>query len=645
MSATSGHLANAEQRTAADPEASTWVTASAGAGKTRVLVHRLLRLLLQGTAANRVLCVTFTKAAAAEMAGRLFGQLAEWVAFDDEELRVNLAEFTGAEAAQDELDRARRLFATVLDAPGGLKIQTLHSLCESLLARFPLEARVPTHFQVLDERTAMELLIAARDQVLETARAQEGTPLAEAVAMLSEISGEYAFADVMVALTNARAKIYKMLEAYGGLDGVVAATRERLGVDGDEDDAAVVQAACSAGTFDELGLRRVGRTMLGGSVTDQRRGETLTAWLAGADIRTALFDDYVSVFLTEKGEPRKTQATKKTLAMEPDAATVLGVEADRLMDVAAHRKAVGAARRAQAILVIGDALLSRFAAEKTRHARLDYEDLIVETQRLLRRPSVASWVLYKLDGGVDHILLDEAQDTSPDQWDIVAALADEFFAGSGAREAVRSIFVVGDQKQSIYSFQGADPDAFDEMRGHFQSHAEGGDQAWQSLALTRSFRAAPALLSVVDKVFEAPSAGAGVIVAGKWPRHVANRKGEGGLVELWPPLKPEAAAKEEPWQLPLEQRTSVSPEALLAAQIAGRIAGWLRTGEALAARGHHPRRCDDPSAPAQFVFRGNGTRPETTRRAGGRHRPHGAHRSVGGDGPDSARPLRAAARR
>jgi ATP-dependent helicase/nuclease subunit A len=585
MNATPDHLANAEQRTAADPEASTWVTASAGTGKTRVLVHRLLRLLLQGTPANRVMCVTFTKAAAAEMAGRLFGQLADWVVLDDAELRNNLAELTGSEITQDELDRARRLFATVLDAPGGLKIQTIHSLCESLLARFPLEARVPTHFQVLDEGTAMELLIAARDQVLEAARAQERTPLAEAVAMLSEISGEYAFAGVMVALTNARAKIRKMVDAYGGLDGVIAATHVRLGVDADEDDAAVVRAACSEGAFDELGLRRAARAMLASSVSDQRRGVKLTAWLAAPDRRTALFDDYVSVFLTDKGEPRKTQATKKTLAMEPDAATVLGVEADRLIEVAAHRKAVGAARRAQALLVIGDALLTSFAAQKTRHARLDYEDLIVETQRLLRRPGVAPWVLYKLDGGVDHILLDEAQDTSPDQWDIVAALAGEFFAGSGARDAVRSIFVVGDEKQSIYSFQGADPDAFDKMSGHFRTQAEGAGQPWKPLALTRSFRAAPALLSVVDKVFEAPSAGVGVIAAGQWPRHLANREGEGGLVELWPPIKPKAAAKEEPWQLPLQQGMSVSPEALLAAQIAERIRGWLRDGEMLAARG------------------------------------------------------------
>ena len=585
MSATPTHAASPEQRTAADPDVNTWVSASAGAGKTRVLVDRLLRLLLEGTPVNRVLCVTFTKAAAAEMAGRLFGQLADWAVLDDKELDTRLTALTGAKPTQEALGNARRLFAHVLDAPGGLKIQTIHSLCESLLARFPLEARVPTHFQVLDERTAMELLIAARDKVLESARAQEGTPLAEAVTMLSEISGEYAFADVMLALTNTRAKIRKMFETHGGLEGVVAATRERLGVGENETPDTVIQAACADGSFDELGLHRVGRAMLGGSVTDQKHAATLTAWLAAPDRRAALFDEYVGVYLTEKGAPRKSQATKKTLVMEPDAATVLGTEADRLMAVAAHLKAVDAARRAEALLVIGDALLRTFAAEKTRHARLDYEDLIVETQRLLRRPGVAPWVLFKLDGGVDHILLDEAQDTSPDQWDIVAALADEFFAGSGAREVLRTVFVVGDEKQSIYSFQGADPDAFDAMRGHFQSQANGAGQAWQPLALTRSFRAAPALLSVVDKVFAAPEARAGVIAGGVWPPHRANREGHGGVVEIWPTIKPEAAAPEEPWQLPLEQGSAVSPEAQLAARITERIAGWLRDGEQLAARG------------------------------------------------------------
>ena len=347
MSATPTHAASPEQRTAADPDVNTWVSASAGAGKTRVLVDRLLRLLLEGTPVNRVLCVTFTKAAAAEMAGRLFGQLADWAVLDDKELDTRLTALTGAKPTQEALGNARRLFAHVLDAPGGLKIQTIHSLCESLLARFPLEARVPTHFQVLDERTAMELLIAARDKVLESARAQEGTPLAEAVTMLSEISGEYAFADVMLALTNTRAKIRKMFETHGGLEGVVAATRERLGVGENETPDTVIQAACADGSFDELGLHRVGRAMLGGSVTDQKRAATLTAWLAAPDRRAALFDEYVGVYLTEKGAPRKSQATKKTLVMEPDAATVLGTEADRLMAVAAHLKAVDAARRAE----------------------------------------------------------------------------------------------------------------------------------------------------------------------------------------------------------------------------------------------------------------------------------------------------------
>ena len=144
------HEPAAAQRRGADPGASAWVAASAGTGKTKVLIDRLLRLLLAGARPSQLLCLAFTKAAAAEMANRLARRLARWAALAEADLAAEIADLTGEPPRAADLAAARRLFAAVLDAPGGLTIETIHGFCQSLLRRFPLEAGVAPHFQVMD---------------------------------------------------------------------------------------------------------------------------------------------------------------------------------------------------------------------------------------------------------------------------------------------------------------------------------------------------------------------------------------------------------------------------------------------------------------------------------------------------------------
>lgn len=158
--------ATALQRRAADPEASVWVNASAGTGKTKVLTDRVLTLMLHGTPPERLLCLTFTKAAAAEMRNRLAKVLQAWATCSEQELEDRLFDLLGRRPDHAEFLRARQLLARVIDSPGGMKIQTIHSFCQSLLARFPLEAGIAPNFHLIEEQGAAERLAAARDAVL-----------------------------------------------------------------------------------------------------------------------------------------------------------------------------------------------------------------------------------------------------------------------------------------------------------------------------------------------------------------------------------------------------------------------------------------------------------------------------------------------
>ncbi|MGE4219405.1 MAG: double-strand break repair helicase AddA [Alphaproteobacteria bacterium] len=579
------------QRRAADPGASVWVGASAGSGKTKVLTDRVLTLMLEGTPPQRILCLTFTKAAAAEMANRINKRLAEWATDDDAALADALVRLTGRRPEPERMARARRLFAQVLDAPGGMNIQTIHGFCESLLARFPLEAGIPPHFEVLDERSAAELMQVARDTVL--AAAETDATLAAALASITRHAQEDGFASLMVRLSAERGRLARAVERHGGVEGAVSAVLRRLGVEPDETEDTPILAACDDLAFDALGLRRIAMALLDGKgKTDPVRGEKMARWLAGSPAdRRAGFEDYAGVFLTQKLEIRSTLLPKAIREDDPGLADVMAVEAARLEAAYARCRIIVTAAASTGLLRLGAALLGIYEAAKRARALLDYDDLIYAAKRLLEAPGVAPWVLFKLDGGLDHILIDEAQDTNPEQWDIVRALAEEFFTGEGARDTTRTVFAVGDRKQSIFSFQRADPEAFQRMQAHFESRVGAAGQEWRNVELDISFRSADAVLRAVDATFAAGPARDGVIDAGAALRHIAFRQGQAGRVELWPLVGPRMNADPEPWAPPLERVPGDSPANRLAAVIAARIKAWIGH-EMLPARGR-PIRAGD----------------------------------------------------
>ena len=580
----------AAQIVAADPGQSVWVSANAGTGKTRVLIDRIARLLLAGTPPRKILCLTFTKAAAAEMANRLNDRLGHWAAIDEPKLSASLENVFNRPPTAEETRRARRLFAETIEAPEGLRIRTIHSFCESLLGRFPLEAGVAPHFSVIDERRAAELRHEARDRVLLRSIDRDADKLAEAIEHLAGLVDENGFADAMAELDSNRARLQALTDAHGGLDGVIAVGRRALDLDPDDTAASVLAAAAAEKAFDGDGLRAAAETLSNGSPTDRTRAESLTVWLAAdAQARADGFEAvYMPLYLTKQMQPRAASGliTKKSAEADPAAAESLSREQDRVAAVHARLTAIAVADNTAALLTIGDALLQAYAALKTSRALLDYDDLIEQAATLLDQDNGASWVHFKLDGGIDHILVDEAQDTSPGQWRIIESLAGDFFTGLGAHDQDnRTVFAVGDEKQSIYSFQGADPSRLGLMGERFATRVTAAEKLWRPVEMAVSWRSVAAVLKVVDAVFSDAEAADGLTWNARPIRHPTTRAGEAGLVELWPTVKPEPAPEADPWDAPLDQLSAASPEMRLAHKIADCVAAWLGGGETLEACG------------------------------------------------------------
>ncbi|MBR9898949.1 MAG: double-strand break repair helicase AddA [Rhodospirillales bacterium] len=587
---------NVLQRNASDPTASVWVSASAGAGKTKVLSDRVLRLMLSGTEPHRILCLTFTKAAAAEMANRVNERLGLWATMEDRDLQADLANLAGAAPSADETIRARQLFARVLDAPGGMKIQTIHAFCQSLLRRFPLEAGLAPHFEIMDDRTAAETMADVQEEVLAFARTGRDDDLAHALSVVTGQVREGAFGEVMSELARERGRLKRMLANLGGAKRMRDAVYKALGVPVGLDDETILTKALSDDAFDRDGLMRGLAALEAGTKTDKARVPALAQFLEKTTVedRLAVFNEYRSVFFTTAGEPRAKLITKAAAENHSMGADALEQECARLVEVDRQRKAAAMAGATSALITIGNAMLDRYATKKALHARLDYDDLILTSLQLLQRQAgIAGWVLFKLDEGLDHVLIDEAQDTNPEQWEVVRILAEEFFIDAGRHaDKPRTIFAVGDAKQSIYSFQRADPEKFAEMRRYFRERAREIAADWREVPMNISFRSTDAVLGTVDRVFAGPVARQGVGDDGADVLHSPFRVGQAGRIELWPAVEPEERAPEAPWTPPTRIVRLEDPEIRLARVIAGRIRHAIDEKEILTSRGRPVRAGD-----------------------------------------------------
>ena len=577
------------QERASDPACSAWVSANAGAGKTTVLVRRVIRLLLSGTSPARILCLTFTKAAAANMANKVLETLSNWVRLDDDALDAAIREVSPLAPTARLRETARRLFAQALETPGGLKVQTIHAFCDRVLHQFPMEARVQAGFEVLDEVQEEQLLRWAREAVLaEAANDPDGTlgrALAVAVAAATDSSFDMALAE----LVRGRRKLARLRETGGD-----AAIASALGLSSDVSTTTIAAEILASPHLPQNEWPEAARSLDQGSTGDKGLGEQLLA-AADAPEGGRLFA-YLEVFLTNEGKLRSRFFTKEFAKRNPALAERLDREFERMSRLIDKYRTAEALERTSALLILAGETIERFQALKRGRGALDYSDLIEKTADMLADTG-AAWVLYKLDGGIDHVLIDEAQDTSPEQWSVIEKLTEEFFAGRGAREdRERTIFVVGDEKQSIFSFQGAQPKKFEEMQNAFRDRVEDAGSEFRPEKLLLSFRSAPGVLEAVDTVFGRPEAFRGLSSGDDTKTiHEAIRTTAPALVEIWETEKLDDDDEDVlAWDAPLDARSTASPTVKLAQRIANAVKYWSNGGLAIEDRRTHELRAPKP---------------------------------------------------
>lgn len=571
------------QGQASDPQASAWVSANAGSGKTYVLSRRVIRLLLQGADPSKILCLTFTKAAAAEMTRRVFDLLAGWTECDDDALIRQLTDLDGVAPDAGLMVRARKLFARALETPGGLKIQTIHAFCEALLQRFPIEANVPGHFQVLDDRDQIDLLGRAKTRVFATAETHTDQAVRDGFAVLLEECTDHAIDRILGEIIAERHALGAWIQSVGGLVEAVQDLNLIYDLKSDESLEKLDEETVNSPNFSVLYVQKCIPILNEGGKSDQEVAARMALFLA-PEKPLDKAQNWVNIFLTKTGTWRSTKrfigkASKARLA---DFTERSEQEIARLETLLDRRRALAAVRLTAAFLAVGTAVLKEYDRQKSSRGFLDFEDLIVNSLELLSTAEAAQWVQYKLDQGIDHILVDEAQDTSPRQWRIVRALGAEFFSGDSGHDRPRTLFAVGDEKQSIYSFQGAEPKYFADMRRHFLRRARDAEQTFHEIALRLSFRSTPDVLSAVDQVFADPATAEGLTgdmdaddgVADPI-QHDAVRFSDPGDVTVWPIFSDTPSPEPEDWSQPIDVETPQSAKVRLAERIAAQIEEWL----------------------------------------------------------------------
>lgn len=593
-----------EQAKATDPKNSAWVSANAGSGKTYVLAARVIRLLLEGVAPSRLLCLTFTKAAAAEMTNRVFETLSQWPIMAKDELKSAIEALTGKMPDDAQLLRARQLFALALDTPGGLKIQTIHAFCQALLHQFPLEANISGNFSLADDVIEALLINQARRQIILASigkrpgygragpgRAEVGSEqmiaeLAKAFDVMRGFASDEAIEKALGELIAKRARFSAFVK--DGAEAAMAPAFTHFGFEPDH----TAQALMDEFYTDQAFYDYVRDRLFDYTDNYKNRPKLLDelAALLGADDLQARFEQKKAILLTAKGEARKWLVSEAFTKGLDGLEAFLRAEQEKLLFQLDRIKTLQALQASSALFFVGEMILQAYEALKQARGVLDYDDLITKAELLLTRNHIAQWVQYKLDQGIDHLLIDEAQDTSPAQWKIVNALCEEFFAGEGTdRDKTghrRTLFVVGDEKQSIYSFQGADIKTFRDEAHNLRRRAQGAQKDFVEPRLNLSFRSTAEVLSAVDKVFESPANRRGLGFDDEIPVHSAHRRNDIGEVLIWPMV---ARKKKEPidnwFEAPFEpgkqngqddqQEGQTEAEEVLAARIARMIKKWV----------------------------------------------------------------------
>ncbi len=567
------------QARAVEPRDSVWLSASAGTGKTQVLSARVLRLLLTpGVRPENILCLTFTKAGAAEMAERVNGVLASWVRMKPEALATDLIAI-GERPTPELTARARTLFASVLDCPGGgLRIDTIHAFAQWLLGAFPEEADLLPGTRPMEDRDR-ELLAhqVLSDLLVEWERNRDRGPI-EALEMLSLRMGP----------DKARAWLMRCAEARdawfgpgGWQEPLDTRIRQLIGLAADAG-AETLAELCHDDSFDTRSLQRCLETLdAWDSKTGRDGAATIRAWLSqDAAGRAGSVGGFYGTLLNKgDGQPKQLD---NILKRDPGYGDAIARVMQCLDRVQQHRALLALSDLLVPALTVGRRFALAWDAAKQREGLIDFDDLIRRAAALLAQPGLGEWIRYKLDRAIDHVLVDEAQDTNAAQWAIIGALTEDFFTGEGQRDnRLRTIFVVGDYKQAIFRFQGTSPENFSIAKHRFaqamrELAANAGElkppmqaRPLQDFGLGRSYRTAQPVLDFVDAAIDAIGPASFGLSEQPEP-HVGDERP--GMVTLWRPVsgRPE---EDDDGEGPEEWLSA--PERRMADRIAAQIKGLI----------------------------------------------------------------------
>ncbi len=550
------------QRKASNPKNSAWVFASAGSGKTKILTDRVLRLLLEGVAPNKILCLTFTKVAAAEMQSRINSELAKWILCSDLELEKKLNDLSGTFPNQTQIKKARTLFVKIIDEDSKIKVQTIHSFCQIIIKIFPFEAQVKPNFEVLETNREKLLLKQAQKEVLK--QALNDSKLRNLIQKTNAKINEQAFSELVEELLKKKEQIIFLKEKFFGIENVIEQFFKNFGIKKGKTEQEIFEDF-----FAKFNHQKNHNLIFELENSDSSKNiesaKKLKKFLNNPVLENFTF--YKSAFLTQENEPRKIygKVSKNSL--------ITDFVADCQKSIFSFFEQLNSlkiADNSSLLLSFVDQILQHYSYLKNQNAFLDYNDLIVETNRLLANPDFSTWVKLKMDGTFDHILIDESQDTNHAQWNIIKALSEDFFSGLSASNNNRSIFIVGDEKQSIYSFQGSEPDISAEIFAYF-SHKLGDNL--QKIELNNSFRSLPKILEAVDQVFQDPQRQKAISKASEFQNHKAIRQGL-GKVEIWQQIQNQKKEKEEKnyeWQIDFNAQKTIQEEEILVQIIANKI--------------------------------------------------------------------------
>jgi len=570
------------QMHAVAPHRTVWLSASAGTGKTQVLSARVLRLLLRpGVEPEQLLCLTFTKAGAAEMATRVNDVLASWVRLDDVKLAIQLKAI-GAPVDRDSLARARSRFAAVLDCPGGgLRIETIHAFSQWLLSAFPVEAGLMPGTRAMEDRDRDLLVRQVLADVLVTAQEQGDEALLDALEGLSLRMSQDQVESFLLRCATAR-------DLWSGPGAWQPPLRPRingvLGLPADEDGSGLGELLADE-AFDCASVRRcMDGNARWGTAKAADAANMMGDWLAASPAgRLAGLDDFSALFLTGKGEPRSARYVDKH---EPDYADYQSRVIACLEKVRERRALVQLAELLDPALTLGRTFALAWDEAKAREGFIDFDDQIRAAAALLTERTTAEWIRYKLDRRFDHVLVDEAQDTNAAQWRIVLdGLVADFFSGEGQRgDAMRTLFVVGDYKQAIFRFQGTSPQNFaaardrvDRQLADLAQVLDDPERSLLGLGLGQSYRTATPILDFVDRAIRLIGPERFGLPEAPEPHRGEDRPGK---IVLWRPVGLPAGEDEEPPETTDEggEDWLSRPDRELADRLARQVRAWLENG-------------------------------------------------------------------